>query len=372
MRIPFRLTLLSAGILAVSLILPTSCNKKSDNKLVHSMDSLLAGMDQNGPGGSFLILKDDLRIYQASFGVADIVTNEPFTPQTVSNTGSISKTFVAYAILILQQQGKLSVNDSIIKYFPDFANQEIAQKVRIIHLLTHSSGLPDSRNVSANREFFLTAGDAENFAPLKLTETLLFEPGSKWEYSNPAYNGLALIVEQVSGMSWREFVRENVFKPSGMEQSKITDGAYPDKGVAHGYQKVNNVFEEYDFGEYPTFNAAGNGGVWCSVEEFVKYVSAIENCLFLDCETIALSKRIWEFSNWRSPGPPQRGISWVIHNQNNPAKSLCIEHSGSQGGFRAHLLMYPDEQITIIWLTNNDTEYTTQIQTILTRQGYIK
>jgi len=142
--------------------------------------------------------------------------------------------------------------------------------------------------------------------------------------------------------------------------------------IVDEYNWYNNVYEEYDFGEYPTFNAAGNGGVWCSVDGLLKYVRAMENCSFLDCETMAKSKRVWPFPEWNSTEPSLRGISWVIHSESDPSKSLCIEHSGSQGGFRAHLLMYPNEQIVIVWLTNNNLTYTEQIQGILTRYGYIK
>lgn len=109
-------------------------------------------------------------------------------------------------------------------------------------MITHTSGLPDSRNVDKDSIFFLAARDEGNFAPLKLTDTLEFESGSQWNYSNPAYNGLALIIEKVSGMKWQSFIENNIFKPSGMKDSKITDGSFPERDVAHGYRKTNNQF----------------------------------------------------------------------------------------------------------------------------------
>ena len=301
-----------------------------------------------------------------------MASREPFTRKTVSNTGSISKTFVAYGILLLQQQGKLSVSDSIIAYFPDFSNREIAEKVRIIHMLTHTSGLPDSRNVDNNSEFFLTAKDEENFSPLKQTDSLEFEPGSKWNYSNPSYNGLALIIEKVSGLKWQEFIKQNLFVPAGMADSKITDGDYPSSGVAHGYRLVNEKYEEYDFGEYPTFCAAGNGGIWSSVEDLARYVEAMAECKFLACESVDFSKSIMDFPNWAGEQPATQGVCWVVRNSGNPGKSLCIEHTGSQGGFRAHLMMFPVEEITIIWLTNNNRGLSTQVLKILAAHGLIK
>ena len=118
----------------------------------------------------------------------------------------------------------------------DFKNTEIADRVRIKHLLSHTSGLPDNRNVDENFEFFLSAKDEENFAPVKQADSLNFEPGEKFEYSNPAFNGLALIIEKITGQPWQKFITDSIFIPSGMVNSKITDGPYPQEGVAHGYE----------------------------------------------------------------------------------------------------------------------------------------
>jgi len=367
----YLLIVMALALIAILLLWPDK-KTREETHLAAALDSLFAEMKSDAPGGSFLIMKDGEELWSASYGLADIETGEGFTRKTVANIGSISKTFVAYGILILHQQGKLSLDDKIGEYFTDFSNKEIAERVRIIHLITHTSGLPDSRNVSANRDFYLTADDEQNFAPLKLTDSLEFDPGSHWNYSNPAYNGLALIIEQVTGMKWQEFVSENIFKPAGMKTSTITDGSWPDSGVAHGYRLVEEAWEEYDYGEYPTFNAAGNGGVWSSVDELIKYVEAIDKCRFIDCGTITMSKRVWEFPNRKASEPSTQGLCWVVNNSSDTDKSLCIEHTGSQGGFRAHLMMYPEENIVVVWITNNSQTYSDQIRKVLSEQGYIK
>jgi CubicO group peptidase (beta-lactamase class C family) len=367
----YLLVVIALALIAILLLWPGK-RAGEDIELTAALDTLFADMKADDPGGSFLIMKDGKELWSASYGLADIETGEEFSRKTVANIGSISKTFVAYGILILHQQGRLSLDDRISSYFPDFTNMEIAEKVRIIHLITHTSGLPDSRNVSEALDFYLTADDKQNFAPLKLTDTLEFEPGSNWNYSNPSYNGLALIIEQVTGTKWQEFVSESIFKPAGMKTSTITDGSWPDSGVAHGYRLVDKVWEEYDYGEYPTFNAAGNGGIWSSVDELIKYVEAMNECKFIDCETIALSKRVWEFPNWKASEPSTQGLCWVVNNSSDTDKSLCIKHTGSQGGFRAHLMMYPDENIVVAWITNNSRTYSDQIRKVLNDHGYIK
>jgi CubicO group peptidase (beta-lactamase class C family) len=345
----------------------------NDKLLVAKLDSTITReFNKNEPGGSVFIQKGNHVLYSRSFGLADIVSKKKFTDKTISNIGSITKTFVAYAILILQKQGKLAIDDSIIKYFPDFKNKEIASKVKIRHLLTHTSGLPDNRNVEGDSIFYLTANDEQNFSPLKQADTLEFEPGSSWAYSNPAYDGLAIIIEKVSGMKWQAFVEKYIFQPSGMLHSEITDGAFPSKGVAHGYRKINNHFEQYDYGEFPTFTAAGNGGVWSSIEDLRRYVLAMKNCIFLDCNTIAFSQKVWHPVSWSGKDPPFMGFSWFVGESDSVFKYKSIHHSGGQGGFHAHLYMIPEPDITIIWLTNNDRSLTPLIMDPLIELGYIK
>jgi CubicO group peptidase (beta-lactamase class C family) len=128
---------------------------------------------------------------------------------------------------MLREEGKLSLDDPLETYFPEFKNPDIAKKVKIYHLLNHSSGLADSRRVAEDSVFYLTAKDEENFAPIKQNDTTYFEPGTRYRYSNPAFNGLALIIQQITGKRWQDFIIDRIFAPSGMTGSKITDGPVP-------------------------------------------------------------------------------------------------------------------------------------------------
>lgn len=303
------------------------------------------------PGVAVLIAKGDSILFSHGYGLSDITTKEPITTKTLFNLGSISKTFVSHAILVLQEQGKLSVEDSIFRFFPSFKNKKIAQKIRIKHLLSHTSGLPDNRQVNKDTVFYLTAKDAENWYPVTQTDTLAFEPGERFEYSNPAFNGLALIVEQVSGMKWQKFVKENIFQPSGMTTSTITDGSQPESGVAHGYAKVNGQWREDDYGEEPTFAAAGNGGVWSSVEELASYCRALRNAAFLNSETIAQSQTVFFPPNWIGHDPPSRGWDWEIGKTSDGWKT--VGHHGDQGGFLCNYVTLPEKKILFVVLCNS-------------------
>jgi CubicO group peptidase (beta-lactamase class C family) len=319
-------------------------------QITMNLDSLFQSYFKPGePGGAVLLVKNNKVIYQKGFGIADIHTKKPITTKTLFNVGSITKTFVAYGILKLAKENKLSLDDNLYKYFPDFKNETIAKKVKLYHLLTHTSGIPDNRPVEQQHDFYLTAKDEENFAPLKQTDTLEFEPGTKYKYSNPAFNGLALIIGKITGKKWQEYIKESIFIPAGMATSTITDGPHPESGVSHAYVlNDNKEFEELDYGEEPTFAAAGNGGVWSSVEELWKYEQAIRHHTFLNAEWMNRSRTVYPFTNWKDTLPQRLGLSWFI----NTDPRLMIGHTGSQGGFISDYCWWPQEKIFYVLLCN--------------------
>lgn len=330
----------------------------NSGRIFTGLDSLLTGeFHSDEPGGVVLIMKGDKTLFLKCYGLADLASEEKITANTLFNLGSVSKTFVSNAILILRERGLISLEDSLCKYFDDFRNHEVSEKVRINHMLSHTSGLPDNRNVAGNREFFLSAKDIVNFEPLKFADSLNFEPGTKFEYSNPAFNGLALIIEKVTGRPWQDFIRENIFIPSGMTGSRITDGPYPQKGVAHAYEFVNGKYNESDYGEFPTFAAAGNGGVWSSVSELALYEKSIKSHLFLNKELTEQSRSVFYPENWADTISPFIGYSWFIGKERfldrqNDYSVDFVYHAGDQGGFRAFYISVPEKDVLYLGLFN--------------------
>jgi CubicO group peptidase (beta-lactamase class C family) len=224
----------------------------------------------------------------------------------------------------------------------------IGETVKIAHLLTHTSGLPDNRRVSEDTVFYLSAKDEQNWAPILNADSLLFEPGSRYEYSNPAFNGLALIIEKVTGIKWQKYVIDNIMVPSGMATTTITDGPHPESGVAHGYVKIDGQWKEDDYGEEPTFAAAGNGGVWSSVEE-AKYELANQRGVFLQRALVEDARRVKRFSNWNATYKPFIGWSWFIEETQG---EKTIGHSGDQGGFLCEYVTLPDKKLFFVITCN--------------------
>lgn len=326
--------------------------------MLSGLDSLLtAQFRADEPGGAVLVMKGDSTVFMRCIGVADLETGEEISPNTLFNLGSISKTFVANGILILDEEDRLAVTDPMSSYFSEFRSREIADAVTITHLLTHTSGLPDIRPVDENREFFITAKDYENFAPVMQAEKLNFSPGERYEYSNPAFNGLALIIGKVTGKKWQQFIAERIFSPAGMTSSTITDGPHPEAGVSHAYELMNGKWEESDYGEFPTFPAAGNGGVWSSITELAMYEKAIRQNLFLGRELTERSRSIYRPEVWADTVPPFIGYSWFIGEEQflgeeNSFGVRLVYHTGDQGGFRAFHVAIPEKDILYVGLFN--------------------
>jgi len=325
-----------------------SCSHKQskETKLDLYFDSVFI---KNEPGGAVLVAQEGKVIYSKGFGVADIKTNEAITTNTLFNVGSVSKTFVAYGILKLAKENKLSIEDELYKYFPNFKDSTIPHKVKLKHMLTHTSGLPNLRKTVEDSAFYITAKDLENWEPVYQANSLEFEPGSKYSYSNIAFNGLALIIEKVAGMKWQEYIMKNIIEPSGMKTSVIQDGSYPELGVSHAYLYDGKAYFEKDYGEEPTFPASGNGGVWSSVEELWKYEQAIQQTVFLDSEWIQKSRTVFEHQNWSDTIPSELGLSWFMTDSEG---NKLIGHTGSQGGFRADYVWVPAKNVFYVILCN--------------------
>ncbi len=349
-----------------------SAPRAAEPEGVDALDAYLRdAFPADEPGIAVMIARGDEVVFSRGYGLADLDTGEPIGASTLFNVGSLSKTFVAGAVLILVERGELSLDDPLSKYFPDFKHPELAQRVQLQHLLTHTSGLPDNRPVEEEREFYLTARDAENWYPITQADALEFEPGSRYAYFNPGFNALALIVEQVTGKKWQAFVRDEIFLPSGMLTSTITDGPHPETGVAHGYRRWMGQWRENDYGEVPTFAAAGNGGVWSSVAELRLYERALQRAVFLSAETIADARTVKTFDNWASDAPPEIGWSWFI---TEAAGRRHIGHTGGQGGFSTNYFVIPDKDLHVAFILNNGgglRETTDEIYRWLGAAGYL-
>jgi CubicO group peptidase (beta-lactamase class C family) len=330
--------------------------------LKKKLDSLLQFVNDEHPGGYIHIEQGNQLLYNRGFGLSDLESGSKFTENTLINIGSLSKTFIAYSILKLEEQGSLKLEDSIYKYIPEFKNKTLAQKIKIRDLLMHTSGLKDLPVSPMDSVYSLTMNDAQNFELVKYTNTPSFEPGSNFLYADEAFSALVLILEKVSKSSWQEYLQKNIMAPIGMTFSKLT---YTSEvtSAAHGYISSAKGFTEFDQGECPKMYTATNAGIWSNIIDLRKYLYGLKYCLFVNCDNVAISEKMIRTNAWYSTENPPHNYVWFVSTDQNANRS--IYYKSKIGGFVSHVIFYPEKDLSLIYLSNNSTDLTPEIHTIL-------
>ena len=402
--------------LLTTLFIMTSCKGKvlsPEETLTVKLDSLfneryaVNGNDSLSyayPGGAVLIMKGDSIIYDKSWGVANYDNNTKIDGNTFFNIASVSKQFTATSILKLAEEGKLSLDDTLDKYFPDFKNP-LFKKIKIKHLISHSSGIPDSRPRD-DRNFVLTATDMQCIEYMKNLKELNFEPGTAYEYMNPTFQLLYAIIERVTGESFDAFQRETIFNPAGMEQTLYFSADAEIPNMAHGYileeesNKDNSdsdltpealaakaamksqmesksftpiaggpTFSEYDYGEETFFATKADGGIYTSTHEFAKWEKALRDnkiiskeskeCAHSKINPVSGSK----FSGYQNRPDTWYGYGWFIEDKEGmPYK---VYHTGDNGGFQIYAGRFPEKEILVLLFENrNDLDRWSMVKRI--------
>jgi len=307
-------------------------------------------------GGIIFVAQKGKVLISQSYGLADRELDVPNTPQTKYAIGSISKSFTAMAIMILQEHGQLTVQDPICKYIADCP--ATWKPITLHHLLTHTSGiynytdlysqLKDKLNIC--REY-----KPEEVIALFKDIPLDFEPGSRWTYSNSGYFLLGVVIEKVSGESYETFIQKNILQPLGMSESGYDRASTLVKNHAAGYS-INRPY--YEIINAPCWDVSlkyAAGGLYSTVGDLYKW----DQALYTD-QLVSQKNLDTIFTSTISiPGSGGLyGYGWIISQQSG---HRVLEHSGDVSGFVADLARYPDDQVTIIVLSNTDWEKPDQI-----------
>lgn len=335
------------------------------------LDSLFNQMKENEPGGYVFVQMGTTMLYYKQFGVTDINTKEKFDDMTLVNIGALSRPIISYAILMLQQEGKLNVEDSILKYIPDFKKKDLGSKIKVRHLMTHTSGLKDLPTQKMDSVHFLKINDQENFDLVKYANTLTFEPGNNYQISEQAFSALTIIIEKASGMPWQEYIKQKMFAPSGMSFTKFSEKPGTRTSGAHAYKKIKGNYLEYDEGEAPKIYTAANGGIWSNVNDLRKFLYAVQYCTFINCENIKLADELLVPFNWYSPHRIPQTYCWYW-SQIPGLEYITLANEGKIGGFTADLIRVPQSELIVVIVTNNGESYRTPVIEALKQFNYIR
>ncbi len=256
---------------------------QEDSELVMELESFLKELaDKDEFSGVVLLAKNDKPLFFKAYGFASKEFKVPNNVNTRFNIGSINKIITRIAIEQLREAGKLKLDDTIGKHLPDYPNKEAREKVTIKHLLEMSSGIGDFFGEKYQATPKNKIRNLSDYLPLFADKPLLFEPGTKTQYSNGGYIVLGLIIEKISGMSYFDYVRENIYRIAGMENTDHFEADLPVENVASGYTRF------WDGKEHPneprrsniyTRPAKGSsaGGGYSTAEDLLKLFIALKN-----------------------------------------------------------------------------------------------
>ena len=330
------------GLLTVSLMLsrPDQSSASGSETLVAEADAYVKPfLDMKAFSGSILIAKKGQVLLSKGYGMANYELDAPNTPQTKFHIASISKSFTAAAILLLQERGALKVGDPLTKYIPDYPNGD---KITIHHLLTHTSGIPDVNGFpiyDSKSKFPQTpAGLIELFKQ----SPLAVPTGERYLYSNSNYNLLAFIIEKASGKAFGDFLRENIFEPLGMRDTGHDGRATALlKNRASGY--VPAGVDGVENAPYLDWTMkTGNGSLYSTVEDLYKWDRALY--------TEKILKRGSLDKMFAKHVDDAVGYGWFISRRLN---RNCIRMNGRSPGFQGEIHRYVDDDVCVIVIGNN-------------------
>lgn len=319
----------------------------TSKQLTAEYDKILSEQFKPGETGcAALVAKNGQVIYRKAFGMADLELNVPMQPDMVFRIGSITKQFTAIAILQLMEQGKLSLQDEITKFIPDYPMH--GHSITIEHLLTHTSGIKSYTNVPEFQKFIRTDMKPEEVIDLIKSKPMEFAPGTKFNYNNSGYFLLGYIIEKVSGKSYQEYIQENFFTPLGMTSSLYGDDTKIIKQRASGYQPGKEGTVNADYMSMLLPYAAGS--IMSTVDDLYKWNRAVHSFRLVSKETLEMAHAPYKLSNGKSTG---YGYGWFLSElQGSPT----IEHGGGINGYLTSSVYLPDEDVFVALFSNSNAK----------------
>jgi CubicO group peptidase (beta-lactamase class C family) len=309
-----------------------------------SIDSIFALYDnRQSPGCAVSVLDGDRTLVMKGFGMASLEHDLPITPQSAFYAASVSKQFTAFAVALLAQQGKLSLDDDVRKWLPEVPN--FGKTITVRHLIHHTSGI---------RDYFGLLGmtgwpsdgpitEAQFLDLVSRQKALNFEPGARHLYSNTGYVLLSILVKRVSGQSLRDFAARSMFGPLGMSNTAFRDDhtllirnrALAYSPVRAGEWRIN----------VPGFDVVGDGGLYTTVEDLAKWARNFNDW--------TVGKDIGATLSMRGRLNSGDSIPYAFGQVHNVLRGQpTIEHGGAFGGYRAHLLRLPQQRFAVALLCN--------------------
>lgn len=322
-------------LLSATILIGTARADSLDDALLQEMKR------RHVPGLSVLVIKDGKVLKEKGYGLANIEHKVPVTPDTVFQSGSVGKTFTAALILLLEQDGKLRLDDPISLHLPN--TPPAWENITIRHLLTHTSGLDDPYQKIDFRKDYTD----EELIALEATIPMRFAPGEKWAYSNMGYHLLGFIANRAGGKFYGEQLRERIFTPLGMSARVISEADIIPHRAA-GYEWKDGALRNQAW-VAPRLNTTADGSLYLTARDLARWDQALYGDTVLNARLREASFTPAKLNDGSSTG---YGYGWSVGTVNGRRH---IHHGGAWQGFRAYLCRYVDDRLTVVVLANSDS-----------------
>jgi len=324
-----------------------------DSQRLRSIDSFISSeiARQKIPGLAVGVYRRGEILLAKGYGQANVELSVAVKPETIFQSGSVGKQFVSAAIMMLVQEGKLSLDDSVANFFPNAP--ESWKPILIKNLLSHTSGLSEyetEERAGPKGPFYLRLDFSEDELVAKI-EMLPIEsaPGEKWAYRNTNYLLLGVIIHKITDKPYHQFLDQQIFKPLGMTSTRLISDRDIIANRAAGYELVDGQLKNQEWVS-PTFNSTADGTLYFNVLDLAKWDAALYGTHLLKQSSLDRIWAVYPLNDGR-PNPGGYGFGWSIGRQNDRKR---IEHGGAWQGFTCEISRYPDDSLTVVVLTNLD------------------
>ena len=342
---------------------PAASARTDDARLAVAVDAVAAKAlaDKAAAGFAIGVVENGRVRLARGYGLADLENRVPVTDRTVFRIGSVTKEFTAAAVLLLAERGRLSLDDKLAKYLPNFPR---ANEVTVRQLLNHTSGI---RNYTSVPDFMATAAPREMSADAMIAYMVAaapvydFAPGTAWSYSNSGYYLLGAIIEKASGQPHAQFIRANLLDPLGLRDTRFDDMAEIVPGRAKGYDKLAAAPSGFgNSGHLSLSVAAAAGAMRSTVSDLARWHEALLGGRVLKPASVALMTAPGRLADGRLASTarpaayaalPPSDFGFGIASATRDGRR-SVGHGGSINGFNANVQTYPDSRTTIVLLTN--------------------
>jgi CubicO group peptidase (beta-lactamase class C family) len=301
---------------------------------------------QHIPGLALLVARDGKIVRSEGFGFANLELQVPVKPETVFQSGSVGKQFAATAVMMLVEEGKIALDDSITKYLE---NAPATWKpITVRELISHTAGFPDYPD---DFDFQKNYKDAETYEKelLKLAAglPLTSEPGTKFKYTNLGYAAVGILIRKVTGKFYGELLAERIFRPLGMQSTRIISEADIVPNRAAGYRLVDGQVKNQEW-VAPIANTTADGSLYFTILDLAKWDAALYTDKLVKRSTL---EQMWtpvKFKNGQ-PNPDHYGFGWYSETKDG---HRLVAHGGQWQGFHTYIGRYVDDKLAVVLLTN--------------------